>query len=267
MSRLVWGETGSRFYEAGVDRGVLFPPNAAAGVPWNGLISVKEAPSGGDPQAYYQDGIKYIQIASAEEFDATIEAFSAPPEFTLCDGTANVYAGLFITQQPRKQFGLSYRTLIGNDVAAEAYGYKIHLVWNALAKPAARARVTISDTTEPLDLSWDITTVPPVIQNFKPSAHMVVNSTLAAPNHLAALENIIYGQDGIAPRMPSQQEVVDIFAGAPITVTDNGDGTFSASGPNTNVGNPTPDTFNLYNPAVIDNGDGTFTATTGVDDG
>lgn len=267
MSRLVWGEAGTRFYEAGVDRGVLFPPNAAAGVAWNGLTAVKESPSGGTPQAYYQDGVKYLQVASSEEFDATLDAFSAPTEFAACDGSANIYAGLSITEQPRKQFGFSYRTLVGNDLTAEAYGYKIHLVYNALAKPSTRQHGTISDSTEPLGLSWDITTVPPVVANFKPSAHLVIDSRTSPTNHLTALENIIYGQTGIPPRMPAQQEVLDIFSAAPMTITDNGDGTFSATGTDIDVSNPTVDTFKLWHPAVIDNGDGTFTTTTGVNDG
>jgi len=211
MTRLVWGATGTRNFETGVDRGVLFPPNAAAGVPWNGLTSVKEAPSGGEPEAYYLDGIKFLQISSAEEFNATIEAFSAPAEFGPCDGTSSIYAGLFITQQPRKQFGFSYRTLIGNDVEAENHGYKLHLVYNALAKPADRDRSTIGDNVEPLTLSWAVTTVPPVITGFKPSAHLVINSTLATLAHITAVENILYGSLGVDPRMPTMAEIVSIF--------------------------------------------------------
>jgi len=267
MSRLVWGEAGTRLFEIGVNRGVLYPPNAAAGVAWNGLTAVKESPSGGEPQAYYQDGVKYFQIASAEEFDATIEAFSAPPEFALCDGTANVYAGLFITQQPRKQFGFSYCTLVGNDLVAETYGYKIHLVYGALAKPAARSNDTISASTEPMELSWDVTTVPQIVPGFKPSAHLIIDSRLATPAHLEALENMLYGQEGISPRLPSQQELVDLFTAASMTVTDNGDGSFTVVGTDVDVSNPTVDTFRLYHPAIIDNGDGTFTTTTGVNDG
>lgn len=212
MARLVWGEPGTHVYEAGVDRGVLFPPNGAIGVPWNGLVSVKEAPNGGEPEAFYLDGVKYYQIASAEEFKGTIQAFSAPPEFALCDGVVNIYAGLSITQQPRKQFGFSYRTLIGNDTAAEAYGYKLHLVYNALARPAQRDRATLSDTAEPMDLSWDIETVPPPITGFKPSAHLVINSVTASSAHLTAVENIVYGQDGGSdPRLPTVSELVLIF--------------------------------------------------------
>lgn len=212
MSRLVWGETGSRVFEAGVDRGVLYPPAGAIGVPWNGLTSVKEAPNGGEPQAFYQDGVKYFQIASAEEFKATIEAFSSPPEFAACDGIANIYAGLSISQQPRKQFGFAYRTLIGNDVAAENYGYKLHLVYNALASPSGRARNSLSDSTESMDLSWNIETVPPPVTGFKPSAHLVISSVTSSIGHLAAVENIVYGQDGGATaRQPTIAELIAIF--------------------------------------------------------
>lgn len=211
MARLVWGEKGTRLFEAGVDRGVLYPPDSV-GVPWNGLVSVREAPNGGEPQAFYQDGIKYFQIASAEEFKGTIQAFSAPPEFAVCDGVANIYAGLSITQQPRKQFGFAYRTLIGNDVAGENHGYKLHLVYNALSKPAARDNTSLSDSTEPMDLSWDIETVPPPITGFKPSAHLVISSLTAAPEHLEAVENIIYGMDGgSSARQPTVGELVTIF--------------------------------------------------------
>lgn len=212
MSRLVWGAAGSRVFETGLDRGVLFPPAGAVGVPWNGLVSVKEAPDGGEPQAFYLDGVKYFQIASAEEFKATIEALSAPPEFALCDGVASIYAGLSISQQPRKSFGFSYRSLIGNDVSAEAYGYKLHLVYGALAHPTDRDHASLSDSTDPMDLSWDIECVPPAITGFKPSAHLVISSLTASSAHLTAVENIVYGSDGGSnSRQPTVAELVTIF--------------------------------------------------------
>lgn len=211
MTRLQWGEVGTRKFEAGVDRGVLYPPNAADGVAWNGLISVKEAPFGGQPQSYYQDGVKYIQIASFEEFDATIEAFSAPAEFYLCDGTHNLYAGLLITQQPRQQFDFTYRSLVGNELLGEAFGYKIHLVYNALAKPALRTNQSLSNVTEPMTLSWDITTVPVPMWGIKPTAHLVIDTTTAPSAEVEAVENMLYGQEGVPPRMPTQTEVIELF--------------------------------------------------------
>lgn len=267
MAQIVWGVTGTRNYEAGVDRGVLFPPNAAPGVAWNGLTTVNETPSGGEPTAYYMDGIKYLQLASSEEFNATIEAFSAPPEFGPCDGTANIFAGLFLTQQPRKQFGFSYRTLNGNDVAGTDYGYKIHLVYNALAKPSSRNNQSLGSDVNALALSWDITTVPPALTYAMPTAHLVISSLDSLPLHLQMIETILYGTDSVAPRLPSPTELITIFAGSSLTITDNGDGTFTATGSDTDVNNPTPDTFLLWQEAVTDNGDGTFSVPTGVNIG
>lgn len=211
MARLVWGVAGSRGYETGVDRGVLYPPNSAIGVPWNGLTSVDEKPSGGEPQPFYLDGVKYLQIANGEEFAATLSAYSSPIEFGPCDGTSNIYAGLFITQQPRKQFGLTYRSLRGNDVNEAGYGYKIHLVYNALAKPSTRSNSSIADTTEVMELSWDISTIPPAITGFKPSAHLVIDSVSTDPAHLTAIENILYGSDADNPRLPDVSEILTIF--------------------------------------------------------
>jgi hypothetical protein len=172
---------------------------------------VKEAPSGGDPQPYYLDGIKYLQVASSEEFNATIEALSAPPEFDACDGTANIYAGLFITQQPRKSFSFSYRTLIGNDLLSDASGYKLHIVYNCLAKPTSRENKTLDNSVDAMALSWDLTTVPPPISGFKPSAHIVIDSTKADTSHLEAVENILYGSDSNESSLPTVQDIMTIF--------------------------------------------------------
>lgn len=267
MAQIVWGVAGTHTYETGVDRGVLFPPNAAPGVAWNGLSAVNEAPSGGDPQAYYLDGVKYLQIASAEEFNATIEAFSAPAEFGPCDGTSNIFAGLFLTQQPRKQFGFAYRTIKGNDVEGNEHGYKIHLVYNALAKPSSRNYQTLGTSSDPVGLSWDLTTVPPALTYAKPTAHLVISSLDTVPLHLQMIEDILYGTDTSAPRLPSPTELIGIFAGSTLTITDNGDGTFTATGSDTDVNNPTPDTYLLWQENVTDNGDGTFSVPIGVNIG
>lgn len=210
MARLVWGSVGERFYEAGADRGVLYV-GSAAGVAWNGLTSVKESPSGGDPQPYYIDGYKYINIAAAEEFEATLEAFSSPKEFAPCDGTGQIANGLFITQQPRQQFNLSYRTRVGNDVAGTDLGYKLHLIYNALAAPSSRDNNSIGDKPDPNKLSWDITVRPPRLTGYKPSAHLVIDSRTALSADLTALETILYGQDFIDPRFPTQAEVITLF--------------------------------------------------------
>ena len=212
MTRLVWGETGTRNFEAGVDRGVLYPPSSSVGVPWNGLTSVNERPLGGDSSPYYHDGVKYMQIARAEEFEATIEAYSAPSEFASCDGTSAIYLGLYLTQQPRKQFGFSYRTLIGNDLDSTSHGYKIHIVYNALAKPSSRANYTISNSPDAMSLSWDITTVPIAITGFKPTSHIVISSLVATSAHLIAVENILYGTSGVSPKLITVAELIAIFS-------------------------------------------------------
>lgn len=215
MPRIIWGTSGSRIYETGVNSGVLFPPNNADGVPWNGLTSVNETPTGGDAQAFYQDGIKYFQISSAEEYKATINALSAPKEFALCDGIKNIYAGLAISQQPRKTFGFSYITIIGNDTAREDYGYNLHLVYNAIARPTNRTNASLSASTDTTDLSWEIETLPPNIVGFKPAAHIVLNSLTAPPEAMTAVENVVYGIDGgPAARQPTINELIIIFQNA-----------------------------------------------------
>lgn len=205
MTKLIWGTVGNRLFEVGVDRGVLYVDNNP-GVPWDGLTSVTEEPTGGEPVPYYADGLKYLNIASAEEFEATLEAFSSPSEFDICDGTAAIYAGLFITQQPRKQFGLSYRTRVGNDTEAQDYGYKIHLVYNALSSPSQRAHVTLNDESVPITLSWHISTIPPAIASFRPSAHLMLDSTKSDLDLMSILEGYLYGADGIPSTLlsPSQ---------------------------------------------------------------
>lgn len=215
MPRINWGTVGERYFEAGTDRGVLylkavgsvFPP----GIPWNGLISVSEAPTGGEPKPYYVDGFKYLNVASAEEFEATIEAFSAPDEFGQCDGTTSIMNGLFVTQQPRVVFGLSYRTKIGNDVDGVDHGYKIHLVYNALAAPSDRGNTTLSDSTSPMTLSWTISTTPVEVPGIKPTAHMVVDSRKTPPDLLTQLEDILYGGTFAPGRLIPQGELISLF--------------------------------------------------------
>ena len=210
MAVLVWGNIGERYYETGVDRGVLFP-KTGDGVPWNGLISVSEAPSGGEPRPYYLDGFKYLNLATAEEFEATIDAYSAPDEFDNCDGTASIHNGLFITQQKRESFGLSYRTRIGNDVDGTDHGYKIHLVYNALASPSSRSNSTLNDSTSPITFSWAITTAPPTITGFKPSAHFVIDSRKTDPLVLESVEAILYGDSVGNSRLPDVDELIALF--------------------------------------------------------
>lgn len=210
MTELNWREPGDNLFELGVDRGVLYI-DGMDGVPWLGLTAVREAPIGGEPRPYYVDGYKYLNISSFEEYAATIDAFSAPPEFGVCDGLAQVQKGLFFDQQPRKSFGFSYRTLVGNDLEGSDYGYKIHLVYNALASPSPRERTTMGDTVDPMGLAWSFATKPVRISGFRQTAHVVIDSTTANPIHVAAVENILYGTEELAPRLLTPQELMTIF--------------------------------------------------------
>ena len=209
MPRLTWGQVGERYFETGVDQGVLYV-GASAGVPWNGLKSVSESPAGGNPRPYYIDGVKYLNLATAEEFAATIEAFSSPPEFGVCDGIASIQNGLFVTQQPRKSFGLCYRTRVGNDADGDDHGYKLLIVYNALAAPTSRTNNTIADSAEPTALSWSISTLPPGITGYKRTAHLIFDSRYTPSSLLAALEDILYGSDTDMARQPDAQYMVDL---------------------------------------------------------
>jgi hypothetical protein len=210
VSKLVWGAAGERYFETGIDRGVLYV-GSADGVVWNGLTSVDEAPQGGSPRPFYYDGVKYLNIAVGEEFEGTINAFSSPPEFDQCDGVSSLHTGLLVTHQPRKSFGFSYRTRFGNDTEGQDYGYKIHIVYNALAAPSQRSNETTGDTVNPIALSWGISTLPPSMTGYKPTAHLVVHSRRTPPNLLAAIEDILYGTEEASARLPSAQELLDLF--------------------------------------------------------
>ena len=210
MTKLSWGTAGKRYYEAGIDRGVLYV-DVSNGVAWNGLISVSESASGGEATPYYLDGLKFLNLASAEEYTATIQAFSSPPEFNVCDGVTSIANGLFATHQPRKPFGLCYRTKLGNDVDGIDHGYKIHLVYNALSAPSERSNSTISDSSDPIEFSWEITTTPPLFSAYKPTAHLVIDSRLTSSARLSVIEDILYGTDTLPSRLPSPQELIGIF--------------------------------------------------------
>lgn len=258
MASLIWGASGERLYEAGVDRGVLFPPGGL-GVPWSGLIAVRENPSGGSSVSYYMDGVKYLQVATAEEFNANISAYSAPPEFAQCDGTGSLYAGLFITQQPRKPFNFSYRSLVGSDTDDLGFGYKIHLIYNALAKPSARDNASLAASPNPNAFSWDITTLPVQFNGFKPSAHIVVDSRLSGPDVMSALEAMLYGTPTTDPSFPSPTDLIAIFDNfGSFSVQAYPNGRYDAEGEAVQVANPDLN-FTINDPSVTNHGDGTFT--------
>lgn len=216
MAQLTWDETGKRFYETGVDRGVLFLQNSQGaytnGVAWNGLTAVTESPTGAEANPQYADNIKYLNLVSAEEFGATIEAFTYPDEFAQCDGTATPSAGVSVGQQSRKTFGFAYRTKLGNDIAGSDYGYKLHLIYGALAAPSEKAYATVNDSPEALTFSWEVTTTPVDVPGLKPTAQLTIDSTKVDATALADLEELIYGTAGVDPVLPLPGDVIDIFA-------------------------------------------------------
>lgn len=223
MTTLVWDQIGQRRYETGVDRGVLYIPNNLGvytnGVAWNGLTNVNETPSGAEANAQYADNIKYLNLFSAEEFGATIEAFTYPDEFAQYDGLGTPAVGVVIGQQARKSFGLSYRTKIGNDVDGDAHGYKLHLVYGCSASPSEKSYSTINDSPEAITFSWDITTVPVPVTGYRPTSILVVDSTKVTSGDLTDLENLLYGTSGTNPSLPSPDAVISIFAGSQTLVT------------------------------------------------
>ncbi len=217
MSKLVWDQTGERFYETGVNQGVLYirgeDGTYSDGVAWNGLISVTESPSGAEPTPIYADNIKYLNLLSAEEFGATIEAYTYPDEFAQCDGSAEIATGVMIGQQNRKVFGLSYKTALGNDVDGTDYGYKLHLIYGALAAPSEKGYSTINDSPEAITFSWEITTTPVSVTGFKPTASVVIDSTKVDAADLEALEEILYGTIDNDPYLPFPDEISSLFGG------------------------------------------------------
>lgn len=221
MTRLTWDAVGERVFEAGVDHGVLYV-DGSDGVPWNGLTSVSESPSGADLQEYYIDGIKYLQLLSAEEFVATVEAFTYPDEFAVCDGSRSAGNGLFMMQQPRKPFGLCYRTRVGNDIRGVDLGFKLHIVYNALAAPSQRTNNSLSEQVEPMSFSWTITTKPPSMVGFKPTAHMIIDSRETPSDLLADITDILYGTEDTPSRLPSADELISLFNSYQSSVLDAG---------------------------------------------
>lgn len=218
MAKLVWDQTGERFYETGVDHGVLYPQDNLGtysnGVAWNGLTSVSESPSGAEPTDLYADNIKYISIRSAETFGATVEAYTYPDEFAVLDGSAELAEGVIIGQQPRKAFGLCYRTRIGNDIQFENYGYKLHLLYGCSVSPSEKSYQTINDSPEAITFSWEMTTVPVNVTGFKPTATIILDSTKLGKAKMTAIEDVLYGTVDADPRLPLPDEVLSIINGS-----------------------------------------------------
>lgn len=221
MAKITWDKTGEHFYEVGVDRGVLYPMKSDGsgydkGVAWNGLTGVSEKPSGAESSDQYADNVKYLSIRSAEKFDATIEAFTYPDEFGACDGTAELVQGVKVGQQTRKAFGLSYRTMLGNDTQGNDHGYLIHLIYGASAAPSEKGYSTVNDSIEPIKFSWEISTVPVPVEGKKPTSTLVINSTKA--KNLSKLEDYLYGTDAAQggstgePQLPLPAKVKELLS-------------------------------------------------------
>lgn len=217
MSKLVWDQAGERYYETGVKQGVLYVQSAGVygkGVAWNGLTAVTESPSGAEATALYADDIKYLNLISAEEFGATVEAYTYPEEFMECDGSAAIAEGVYIGQQARKSFGLCYRTTLGNDTENNDYGYKLHLIYGATAAPSERAYATINDSPEAITFSWELTTTAVNVTGYKPTACITIDSTKVDETKLKALEDILYGTEDEEARLPLPDEIVTLMGTA-----------------------------------------------------
>jgi len=216
MATLTWDAVGDRLYETGIDHGVLYIPDSdgiyATGVPWNGLTAVTESPSGAEANAKYADNIKYLNLISAEQFGGTIEAFTYPDEFAQFDGLVTPQPGVTVGQQPRKTFGISYRTLLGNDVDGEQYGYKLHLVYGCVASPSERAYNSVNDSPEAINFSWTISTTPVPVTGYKPTSILTIDSTVVDPGALSDLLDQLYGTTIITANLPMPDDVIAIFA-------------------------------------------------------
>lgn len=217
MAKLVWDAIGEKRYETGVDHGVLYVQEGGVypkGVVWNGLTAVTESPGGAEATPLYADNIKYLNLMSAEEFNATIEAYTYPDEFAQCDGSAELVGGVMIGQQKRKTFGMCYRTTVGNDTDSNAYGYKLHIIYGALAAPSEKAYSTINDSPEAITFSWEVSTTPVPVTDHDPTASIVIDSTKADKTKLAALEAVLYGSAESEARLPLPDEIAELMATA-----------------------------------------------------
>lgn len=216
MAKIVWDAAGEHFYETGTDHGVLYPQSADGtypkGVPWNGLTAVSESPSGAEPTDLWADNIKYASIRSAETFGATIEAYTYPEEFAVCDGSAELSKGVYVGQQARQPFGFSYRTNVANDTATEEDdGYKIHLIYSATASPSEKAYQTVNDSPEAITFSWELTTTPVPVEGFKPTSTLVIDTRKASKAFVQKLEEVLYGTDTLEPKLPSPSEIIEMI--------------------------------------------------------
>lgn len=218
MSRMQWDQVGQKFFETGIDHGAFFPVDPTtgkyeSGVPWDGLISITESPSGAEATKLYADNIKYISLLSAEDFGGTINAYHYPPEFEQCDGTAQPVKGVIIAQQSRRTFGLVYRSKIGNDTAGQDFGYKLHIVYGALASPSEKTRNTINESPSAIEFSWTFTTTPVPVTGYNPTAHLIMDSTLLSSEIMQAIEDKLFGTTVDDPTFLMPDEVIALARG------------------------------------------------------
>lgn len=217
MSKLTWDDIGNRLYETGVEQVALYLQDSDGayknGVAWNGVTAVTESPSGAEATPLYANNGKYLELRSAEDFGATIEAYTYPDEFAACDGSAELLPGVKLGQQVRKAFGMVYKTKVGNDVEGENHGYKLHIVYGAKASPSEKAYTTINDSPEAITFSWEITTTPVAVEGFKPTAHIELESKVLGEAKMKAIEDILYGADaeGSTPRLPLPSEIKSVL--------------------------------------------------------
>lgn len=265
MSRVKWGEAGSALYESGVDRGVLYVEGTGTGVPWNGLTAIEEKPSGGDNRSYYQDGFKYLNLQSRVDFEGTISAFFSPAEFDPCDGVGTLIDGIRPMYQRRKSFGLTWRTLIGNDLLGVEYGYMIHILYNALASPSDHAHETLGEAVDPVALNWDVTAKSVRLPGFLPTAYFTLSTRTSSPEAIAAIENILYGTDEEDPRLPTIQEIAGVYEAIrdQLIVVDHMDDphTFHVTGGDTVVEMTGTGTWRVTSIYAEETGPGTFSLT------
>lgn len=262
MTRISWSRPGGRTFEAGVDRGVLYVADEP-GVPWLGLTGISEVPNEEESVPRHQNAVKFYEPNTNDDFRATISAYTYPREFQRCDGTANLGGGLYVDRQNRDRFHMSYRTLIGNDVDGEDHAYKIHLIYNALATPTPKNFMSLSGAVSPNIFTWSISTIPIEVPGTVPSAHFVLDSREVNRFALETFEGILYGTPTSAPRMPTIEEIMDLIGEwVTLTITDHGDGTFTAEGPDEVVAMVTDTEFFIDWPSAVYLDDDSYTVST-----
>ena len=215
MAKLVFDELGKRFYETGVSNAVLYPQaddgSYPKGVAWNGITAANESPSGAESNDQYADNIVYLSLTGAEKFEGTIEAFSSPAEFDECDGMKELSKGLTVSQQTRKPFGFAYKSILGNDIKGNDYGYKLHIWYGCKAAPSERSHTTVNDSPEPQNPSWTVSSTPIAVPGAKPSSVLTFNSTTTPADKLKKIEDILYGTDDADARLPLPSEIIELL--------------------------------------------------------